>query len=83
VYVAEPHARLPRPPKELKGFDRVDLRPGESKQVVIHLDERAFSYFDPVAHKWTVDSGDFVILVGGSSGQVELKRLLTLPAPLH
>jgi len=83
VYVAEPHARLPRPPKELKGFDRVELRPGESKQVIVHLDERAFSYFDPAINKWTVDSGDFVILVGGSSGNVELKRLMTLPAPMH
>jgi beta-glucosidase len=64
----------------LKGFDRVELRPGESKQVTVLLDERAFSYFDPAVNKWTVDPGDFVILVGGSSGQVELKRLLTLPA---
>jgi len=80
VYVAEPHARLPRPPKELKGFDRVELRPGESKQITVHLDERAFSYFDPAVNKWTADPGDFVILVGGSSGQIELKRLLTLPA---
>lgn len=78
VYVSEPHPKLPRPVKELKGFAKTDLKPGESKAVVVQLNRRAFAYYDPVAHAWTVDPGEFQILIGSSSEQIELQGRIHL-----
>lgn len=73
VYVGEEHPKVERPVKELKGFGRVDLRPGESKTVSVTLDRRAFSYWDVNQHAWTADAGEFDILVGSSSEKIELR----------
>ncbi|MET0645167.1 MAG: glycoside hydrolase family 3 C-terminal domain-containing protein [Pyrinomonadaceae bacterium] len=73
VYVSDTHARVPRPPKELKGFAKVTLRPGESRRVTVRLDGRAFSYYDAASRRWQIDPGDFQILVGRSSEQIELR----------
>lgn len=67
VYVGDPSAGVPRPAKELKGFQKVRLQPGETKHVALHLDRRAFAYWDSAAHDWRVDPGRFVIHVGNSS----------------
>ena len=81
VYVADNHARVPRPAKELKGFKRLHLRPAETQHVTVTLDRRAFSYYDPNAKQWRADAGDFAVLVGRSSAQIELQGKLTLSAP--
>jgi beta-glucosidase len=60
------------PPKQLKGFQKVWLQPGQSKQVTIPLDSRSFSYWDPAAQKWVVAPGTYRILVGGSSRDIRL-----------
>jgi len=73
VYVADDHAKVARPTKELKGFEKVTLAPGETKHVSISLDERAFAYYDVDAKKWTIAPGKFGILVGDSSENLELK----------
>jgi beta-glucosidase len=73
VYVGDGHAKVPRPVKELKGFARVDLKPGETKHVTVALDRRAFSYYDVAAKQWRADPGDYDVLVGHSSAQIELK----------
>jgi beta-glucosidase len=78
VYVGDRHAKTPRPPKELKGFAKVFLNPGETKRVSITLDQRAFSYYDVTGHRWTMAPGDFDIYVGASSGQIELTGKTTL-----
>jgi len=78
LYVGDRHAPVPRPPKELKGFAKVKLAPGESKHVQIVLDRRAFSYFDERTGKWTASPGDFDILVGSSSRQIELRGKVAL-----
>jgi len=78
VYVGDGHAKVPRPPKELKGFAKVKLAPGQTERVQIALDRRAFSYFDVKATQWTVAPGDFDILVGSSSQQIELRGKTTL-----
>jgi beta-glucosidase len=78
VYVGEPKAQVPRPPKELKGFSRVELRPGESKRVSVSLDPRSFAYFDEASGKWHADAGEFEVLVGRSSADVALSGKLTL-----
>jgi len=72
VYVRETRPRVVRPEKELKGFAKVPLKPGETKSVCITLEPRAFSYYDVENSRWTYDHGDFEILVGRSSEQMEL-----------
>jgi beta-glucosidase len=78
VYVSDTHAGVPRPPKELKGFAKVTLRPGESRRVTVRLDRRSLSYYDPASRQWRADPGDFDVLVGRSSEQMELRGKLTL-----
>jgi len=73
VYVSEKQATVPRPVKELKGFARTPLKPGESKKVSVTLDRRAFAYYDTETKQWTVNPGEFEVLVGSSSQQIEAK----------
>jgi beta-glucosidase len=78
VFVGDHHAPVPRPVKELKGFAKVDLNPGETKTITIKLDRRAFSYFDVVKHAWTLAPGDFDLLVARSADDVELTGKVAL-----
>ena len=78
VYVGDPHASIPRPVKELKGFAKLSLKPGESKQVSIHLDRRAFSFYDVGQKNWNTEPGLFDILIGGSSDKIQLRSTFTL-----
>jgi len=80
VYVSEPHAKVPRPAKELKGFARINLKPGETKTTTVTLDGRAFSYYDVGAKSWRADPGEFQILVGRSSQDIQLHSSVTLSA---
>ena len=80
VYIGDTHARVPRPPKELKGFVKVNLRPGESRRLAMPLDARALSYYDASARQWRAEPGDFEVLVGRSSERIELRGKLTLAA---
>jgi beta-glucosidase len=81
LYVGEPHATVPRPVKELKGFEKVYLSPTETKHVSITLDRRAFSYYDVKNRRWTADPGQFDIYVSRSAEQTELKGQVNLQAP--
>jgi len=78
LYVGDSHAPLLRPVKELKGFAKVSLKPGESKRVSITLDRRALSYFDEAAKQWKAAPGDFDVLVGSSAQRIELRGKLSL-----
>ncbi|HXM97362.1 MAG TPA: glycoside hydrolase family 3 C-terminal domain-containing protein [Candidatus Dormibacteraeota bacterium] len=73
VYVGDSHASVPRPVKELKGFAKVQLQPGEIKRVSVDLDRRAFSFYDVKRGDWKAEPGKFSILVGGSSEKIELE----------
>ncbi|MCA1618224.1 MAG: glycoside hydrolase family 3 C-terminal domain-containing protein [Acidobacteria bacterium] len=77
IYVSDTHAGVPRPPKELKGFAKVTLKPGESRRVAVRLDSRSLSYYDAASKQWRAEPGDFQILVGRSSEQIELRGKLT------
>jgi beta-glucosidase len=72
IYVAANQSRTTRPPKELKGFAKVMLQPGESRTVTIPLDGRAFAYYDMKSRKWRADAGTYGVLVGSSSERIEL-----------
>ena len=71
--MADPASSLPRPPKELKAFAKVELQPGESKTISFSLNQRAFSFFDPQKMEWIVEPGRFEILAGSSSRDIRLK----------
>jgi len=72
LYVSDPSAQVDRPERELKGFAKVRLGPGETKNVNLSLDARAFSYWDEPAQKWIIDPGKFVVRVGDSSENTPL-----------
>jgi len=78
LYVGDPHASVPRPVKELKGFSKVWLDPGETERVTLSLDRRAFSFYDVKKHEWNAEPGAYTILVGSSSTQIELRGTLSL-----
>jgi len=78
LYVSDPSAKVSRPERELKGFEKVRLAPGETKHVTLSLDARAFSYWDEATHGWRIDPGKFVIRVGDSSANTPLSTDLTL-----
>ena len=78
LYVSDPSAQVDRPERELKGFAKVRLDPGETHNVTISLDARSFSYWDKPAQEWIVDPGKFVIRVGDSSENTPLTADINL-----
>jgi beta-glucosidase len=78
LYVAPPISRVPRPPKELKGFTKVRLQPGESREVNQQLDVRSFAFYDVSRQHWLAEAGTYQVLIGDSSQQISLKGHVTL-----
>lgn len=78
LYVGDSHASVPRPIKELKGFAKINLKPGERKRITLTLDRRAFSFYDVARKDWNEEPGKFTILVGGSSDSIQLQGAFTL-----
>lgn len=70
VYVRDPEASVLRPPRELKGFRKVRLAPGESATVTVTLGARDLAYWHPTARRWIVEGGTFVVEVGSSSRDI-------------
>ncbi|MCP5053510.1 MAG: hypothetical protein GY940_40465, partial [bacterium] len=81
VYIKDMEASLDRPEKELKGFSKVFLEPGESKKVSIKLDRDAFSFYHPGQKQWIVEPGEFEIRVGSSSKDTRLKKKVSVQSP--
>ena len=78
VYVSDDVCSLVRPEKELKGFDKVYLKAGETKRVSVRLDDESFRFFDPIERQFKVEAGDFTIKVGSSSADIRLTGKLTV-----
>ena len=76
LYVRDVESNVFRPEKELKGFEKLDLKPGEEKQVSFTLDKRAFAYYDTALGDWHVESGEFEILLGSSSRDIRLSGIV-------
>lgn len=74
LYVKDTVTTVPRPEKELKGFRKVDLLPGESATVTFVLDKRSFAYYNIDIKDWHVESGEFQILIGKSSRDIVLQE---------
>ena len=77
LYVHDRQASLVRPPKELKGFAKVALQPGENQTVTIALDFRAFAYYHPAYKQWITESGEFDLLIGASAADIRCKETVT------
>ncbi|HEX4650268.1 MAG TPA: glycoside hydrolase family 3 C-terminal domain-containing protein, partial [Granulicella sp.] len=82
LYVGENKPSVERPAKELKGFERVMLEPGQTKQVSMKLDPRSFSFFDVKSGAWHADAGDYELLLGDSSENIEQRATIHLAQPL-
>ncbi len=78
LYLGNPSASVPRPAKELKGFSRVALQPGEIRQIKLTLDPRAMSFFDVTSHAWKQEPGKFSVFVGHSSADIDLSAEYTV-----
>jgi beta-glucosidase len=79
VYVGFPSPpNVPQPPRQLKGFARVNVDPGQTAHARVTLDARAFSYWDATTHGWKVAPGDYRIFVGASSRDIRLKDDITV-----
>lgn len=83
VYIGNAPASVPRPPRELRGFAKVRLEPGESRVVTLPLDARAFSFWSEAQHRWVVESGVFTIEAGPNSRDLPLVRELRLDVPVR
>ena len=86
LYVGEKNPTVPRPIKELKGFKKVFLEPGDSRRVTLELDQRSFAFFktnlDPTKQVWEAEPGIYNILVGASSQDIRLNGQFKLQSEL-
>ncbi len=82
LYVRDEKSSVYRPSKELKAFGKVNLAPGETKDVKLTLDKDAFAFYNPTDKMWTVEPGKFQLLIGNSSDNIAYKLPLDLTTPL-
>lgn len=71
LYIADKKSSLPRPVKELKGFQKIKLAPGESKEVSFTIEKDALSYFDDAQHAWVAESGKFEAIIAASAADIK------------
>ena len=79
--VAPHHVEIIRPVRELKGFEKVELQPGESKTVTIVLDSRAFSHWNTTAHGWRIERGEYEIQICENAQSILLSKTVKLDVP--
>lgn len=82
LYVHDHEAGLVRPVKELKGFAKVSLQPGETKTVTFALDFRAFAFYHPGHKQWITEDGQFDLLIGASAADIRCVQTVTLQSTL-
>ncbi|ATC37821.1 TPA: glycoside hydrolase family 3 C-terminal domain-containing protein [Elizabethkingia anophelis] len=78
LYISDLKSSVPRPVKELKGFEKINLKPGDQKEVSFTIDKSALSFFDAATHQWLAEPGEFEALVGASSSDIKTKMKFTL-----
>ncbi len=78
LYVKAPVSKIFKAEKELKGFTKIKLEPGEEKKCEINLDSRAFSYYNVNISGWHVEGGEYTILIGASSRDIRLKTAVRM-----
>ena len=87
LYVRAGEGEVIRPVRELKGFEKIELQPGEAKDVTFTLDKRSFAYWNAALHDWHVESGDYAVEIGQSSRDIEVSAPVhvesTVAVPMH
>ena len=78
LYVAKKNSELFRPARELKGFARVTLAPGEKQRITITLDDKAFRFWNVKANRWEIEGGEYELLVGASVEDIRLCEKITV-----
>lgn len=78
LYIRDVESSVERPVKELKGFKRVELKPGETKRVTLRLNRRSMAFYSVDKKDWVAEPGEFDVLVGSSSRDIKLKGVFTL-----
>lgn len=73
LYISDKKSSLPRPVKELKGFVKVALKPGEEKDVTITIGKEELSYFNDVNHEWVAEPGKFEAIIAASAIEIKGK----------
>lgn len=73
LYIHDIKSSLPRPLKELKGFEKITLKAGEEKIVTFSIDKSALSFFNAEKHQWIAEPGDFEAWIGNSSTDIKAK----------
>ena len=77
LYVAKKNSELFRPARELKGFARVTLAPGEKQRITIMLDDKAFRFWNVKANRWEIEGGEYELLVGASVEDIRLREKIS------
>ena len=80
LYLSKPDSAVARPLRELKGFEKVYLEPGESAEVRFVLEARSFAYYEPRIHDWYVEAGTYIVQIGASSRDIRLQASLSRTA---
>lgn len=83
LYVGDQESSVFRPVRELKGFEKVELQPGESKDVTFTLDKRSFAYWNTQIHDWHVETGAFTVEVGRSSRDIAASGTVTVESTVE
>lgn len=78
LYIQDMEASVSRPEKELKGFRKVALKPGESKKVIFNIRKEALSFWDVNSHKWKAEKGRFKVMAGNSSDNILCEKIISL-----
>lgn len=78
LYIRDVESTVLRPEKELKGFAKIALEPGETKNITFRLDKRSFAYYNPERSDWHAETGEYHVLVGSSSREIRLQASLSV-----
>ena len=79
LYIGDRVAKGVRPYKELRGFERITLQPGESRQISFTIDADRLSYFEPYGLAWTLEPGEVEIMVGPNAQETTMRLLTVQP----
>ena len=78
IYISQENPKIYKPIKELKDFKKVELKPGEEKEIEIELPKSCFEYYNPETKKWSIEEGRYEIQIGKSSKEIVLKNKITI-----
>ena len=78
LYISDLKSSLPRPVKELKGFSKIKLAPGETKEVTFSIGKEALSFFDDSKHEWVAEPGKFEAIIAASATDIRNKVVFEL-----